>query len=230
MKPKTTDELVRALEEACSLRDLSRYFHGEGPDGRPLYTGARFDVLDGGGARSEVRDKITPSDLLAVACLEVVVPTPVCLDLVEGPLGEQVTALLSEIPADMQMGDTNADKHIKDKSPADKAWQLLDQEVGVGWVTAGKLLARKRPALIPVWDSVVRCAFGGPKANQWLWLNEHLRHARLRESLDRLHHDAELTDRVSHLRVLDVVLWMRHHDQHRRSGCPGLEVTSGLKA
>jgi uncharacterized protein DUF6308 len=133
MRPKTTDELVRLLEDARSLRDLSTYFYGDGPDGRPLYTGARFDVLDGGGSRPAVRDKITPSDLLAVACLEVIVPTPVCLDLVEGPLGEPVTGFLSEIPAAVQMGDMNADQHVKDKSPADKAWQLLHQEVGVGW-------------------------------------------------------------------------------------------------
>jgi len=31
---------------------------------------------------------------------------------------------------------------------------------------AGKLLARKRPSLIPVYDEIVRCAFGWPE-NIW---------------------------------------------------------------
>ena len=41
----------------------------------------------------------------------------------------------------------------------------------MGWVTAGKLLARKRPRLIPVYDRVVRCALGRP-AKPWRWLND----------------------------------------------------------
>lgn len=64
-------------------------------------------------------------------------PTPVGLDLVEGSLGEQITGLLLQIPADVQMGDESADQHLKDKSAADNVWKLLDQGVGVGWVTAG---------------------------------------------------------------------------------------------
>jgi hypothetical protein len=84
-------------------------------------------------------------------------------------LGIQVSALLRHIPATLALGEPGARVHVLDSSPADQAWHLLDARDGVGWVIAGKLLARKRPHLIPVWDHVVRCAMGYPE-NAWLWL------------------------------------------------------------
>ena len=36
-------------------------------------------------------------------------------------------------------------------------------EHGIGFVTAGKLMARKRPRLIPVYDDVVKCALDEPQ-------------------------------------------------------------------
>ena len=63
---------------------------------------------------------------------------------------------------------------VKNGRDADQAWRLLKAQDDVGWVTAGKLLARKRPRLIPVWDNVVRCALGRP-ANAWIWLDDQLR-------------------------------------------------------
>ncbi|WP_329345560.1 DUF6308 family protein [Streptomyces microflavus] len=41
---------------------------------------------------------------------------------------------------------------------------------GIGWVTAGKLLARRQPRLLPVYEQVVRCVPGRPKS---LWLDLH---------------------------------------------------------
>jgi hypothetical protein len=90
-------------------------------------------------------------------------------------------------------------------------------------VTAGKLLARKRPRLIPVWDNVVRCAFGRP-SSAWLWLDNMLREkdGALLQLLAKTREDAGLTKRISLLRTLDVVVWMRHRNSHRPSRCPGL--------
>ena len=53
------------------------------------------------------------------------------------------------------------------------AWNRLEARRGLGWVSASKLLARKRPWLIPVSDRVVRCAPGAPRG-PWLWLNDRL--------------------------------------------------------
>jgi hypothetical protein len=46
----------------------------------------------------------------------------------------------------------------------------LEDAPDIGWVTAGKLLARKRPKLVPVYDGVVKCALGNPPKNHvWTW-------------------------------------------------------------
>ena len=158
-------------------------------------------------------------------CLSVTVPIEVAIDLLEGELGRQISDLLSRIDPDVDLGTGRSRSLVEDGGQADQAWRLLKAQDDVGWVTAGKLLARKRPRLIPVWDNVVRCAFGRP-ANAWIWLDDLLR-ARgviLRSQLQKLHEEAELPERVSLLRTLDVVVWMRHRNSHRPSRCPGLDL------
>ena len=70
-------------------------------------------------------------------------------------------------------------------------------------MTAGKLLARKRPHLIPVWDNVVRCALARP-ASAWMWLDELLREqdGAVLHQLEKLHQEAGLPADVSLLRTL----------------------------
>jgi hypothetical protein len=46
---------------------------------------------------------------------------------------------------------------------AEAIWEKLRTLPGVDWVTAGKLLARKRPRLVPIADSVILTALApGP--------------------------------------------------------------------
>jgi hypothetical protein len=169
-----------------------------------------------------VRDTITPWDLLAVQCLSVTVPTSVALDLVEGRLGKELGAFLRDVPTDVALGEGDAVAHLQDEAASDRAWDLLEEQDGVGWVTAGKLLARKRPHLIPVWDGIVRCAFGGPRDDAWLWLDGLIRgNDYLRDTLDQLRESPGLPA-LSRIRALDVVVWMRHRDGHRVAGCEGL--------
>lgn len=81
---------------------------------------------------------------------------------------------------------------------------------------AGKLLARKRPHLIPVYDQVIRCLLGRPEK---VWLKQHDQLAAddgaLRQELRSLRSPADVPGHVSLLRVLDVVLWMSHRTKHR---------------
>lgn len=221
--PKKAEDLLQILLPDRVLPDLCEYFSlAQDP---PLFSGARFDSFDEGGAREAVRDTVTAADVLAVQCLGVVVPAPTALTLIGGQLGEQISAILKQIPADLDLGDSGALDHLQPTSPADEAWRLLKQQDDVGWVIAGKILARKRPKLIPVWDNVVKCANGRPK-NAWLWLGELLaRDARIKNRLDDLHRQAELPDVVSRLRVLDVAIWMRHRHAHRPARCPGMQRT-----
>ncbi|MFI0088080.1 DUF6308 family protein [Streptomyces bobili] len=97
-----------------------------------------------------------------------------------------------------------------------------DHQPGIGWVTAGKLLARKRPRLLPVYDQAVRCILGRPKSF-WLDLRGALRadnHALHRE-LMVLRQAADIPASVSALRVCDVVPWMHHRTDHQQRSCIG---------
>ncbi|MFE6129524.1 DUF6308 family protein [Streptomyces sp. NPDC056437] len=174
------------------------------------FTGSRFEHLAGGGDRPEVSDRITAEDLVAVQTLSVTVPAPVALDLLEGALGVRLSGLLQAIPRDIDMVDAEA-AVLADGSPADQAWHLLDDQPDVGWVTAGKILARKRPQLLPVYDRVVRCAVSRPPSF-WLALHAALREndAALHRQLLDLRQAAGLPETVSVLRVCDVTVWMGH--------------------
>ncbi|MFE4256060.1 DUF6308 family protein [Streptomyces sp. NPDC056910] len=137
----------------------------------------------------------------------------------EGHAGTQLSTLLRAIPRDLDMADA-AEADLDPDSLAHKAWHVLRGQPGIGWVTAGKLLARKRPRLLSVYDHVVGCAVGQPRS---FW---HAMHSALRAddyALQRellvLRQTAELPEEVSVLRVCDVVVWMRHHTDHQDVGC-----------
>ncbi|HEX3650937.1 MAG TPA: DUF6308 family protein, partial [Pseudonocardiaceae bacterium] len=95
-------------------------------------------------------------------------------------------------------------------SPAWESWDLLRRCGGTNrWVSANKLLARKRPHLLPVYDSVVRAQLHHP-ANIWecLWSWFHGRPDR-ETAVQALQGEVDGIGHVSLLRCLDVVLWMR---------------------
>ncbi|MFD3622728.1 DUF6308 family protein [Streptomyces sp. NPDC058676] len=202
---------LRALLSAERVMgDLRRYFGIALPPGAVAFTGSRFEHLAGGGDRPEVADQITAEDLVAVQTLSVTVPASVALDILEGPLGARLSDLLHDIPRHIDMADADA-LVVSDGSPADQAWHLLCDQHGVNWVIAGKILARKRPGLLPVYDRVVRCAVGRPPSF-WLALHTALREddCALHRQLLVLRQVAGVPETVSTLRVCDVAVWMSH--------------------
>jgi hypothetical protein len=84
-----------------------------------------------------------------------------------------MTQLLREVPTTIDLGSLDTRTHLDSSSAAHRVWDLLAEQTGIGWVTAGKLMARKRPRLLPVYDRVVRCVLGGP-TQAWLTLHETL--------------------------------------------------------
>lgn len=153
------------------------------------------------------------------------VPGHVAPQLLEGALGEQVGELLAQIPTDVALHEPGAAELMAPGSAARQAWDLLEHPRGMGWVIAGKVLARKLPHLVPVYDNVVRCALGEP-TGVWDWLRGMLATdgAVLVRQLVVVREAAGVPESVSVLRVLDVILWMRHHADHRRPGCTGMTV------
>ncbi|MET7681601.1 DUF6308 family protein [Streptomyces sp. NPDC005423] len=197
-----------------------RSYFGTGPLGQAApFTGSRFEQLAGGGDRPAVANVMTADDLIAVQTLSVRVPARVALDVLEGDLGVRLSELLSGIPRGLDMVEAEV-RDLADGSPAHEAWRLLRGQPGIGWVTAGKLLARKRPRLLPVYDQVVRCVLGGPESF-WLGLRTALRadDRAVHRALVTLRQAADLSGSVSVLRVCDVVLWMLHRTDHQKRTC-----------
>jgi hypothetical protein len=218
------EKLSEILRDNQSEIDLRRYFGvGLGQGELPSFTGGRFELLAGGGDQPEVRDEFTPADLLAVEMLSVRVPAPVGLDLLDGPLGKQAAEHLRRIPTDVPLWSDDAERLIADDGAASLLWQLLKEQEGVGWVTAGKLLARKRPRLVPVYDEIVKCAMGKP-GNFWAVLRDALPRddCSLLRNIRTLKEASEIPSTVTELRTLDVAIWMHHRRDHAKRGCAGI--------
>ncbi|MFD5936047.1 DUF6308 family protein [Streptomyces sp. NPDC060333] len=217
------DRLRALLSTADAANDLGRYFDVDELEGvTPAFTGSRFEHLDGGGDRAGIANTVTAADLIAVQTLSVQVPPAAGLALLEGRLARELSALLRQIPADTDMA--NAEPALLGPgSPADRAWRLLKGQKGLGWVTTNKLLARKRPRLLPVYDHVVRCVVGHP-GSFWLSLREApaADGSALHEQLLSLRDGVGVPATVSALRTCDVVLWTSHVADHKRKGCGGV--------
>lgn len=207
-KPINVGLLRRYVHNARAADVLQTYFSSG------AFTGGWFERFAGGGDRPEVADRFTSDDIVAVAMLAVRIPGRSALALIEDAAAES-GRLLGTIPTDVALHEAGAAELIAPSSAAAQLWQVLVGIPGVSWVTASKLLARKRPALLPVYDRVVRAALGRT-ASEDLW--EPL-HATLATNPDLIVdlHDARsragIGDDITPLRVLDVIIWMLEHGE-----------------
>src|SRR5699024_10431972 len=119
-----------------------------------------------------------------------------------------------QIPVEVDMAHADPSL-LAPGSPADLLWSRLRELHRFGPTTTSKLMARKRPRLIPVYDSVIRRAFqmNGSGAQWTFWHESLTAHDRsLHEYLLSLRAEAGLADDISALRVLDIVVWMHYRD------------------
>lgn len=188
--------------------DLLRDYYAEGN-----YTGAHFESI---GAETGTENVITPADLYSVSTLSVNVPAEAGIAI----LGEEAslfTGLLDQIPnvAIGSLSESEYERHLGPGSKALELWDLLrrnqpgQRRWGLGPTTTSKIMARKRPALIPIEDSVVNRVIGLGRRDSWrLWWEAfnaegdylEARAAALRSEIGR--------PELSTLRVFDVMLWM----------------------
>lgn len=207
-------QLRSKIDHATGVRDIKEYFRTL-ENGRPLFSGSRFETL---GAENNIDpNQIMATDLVAVSMLSVKMPAQASLGILE-TYAEGISELLSQIPSDLKFEDLTResfDKYLSEGSPADKLWALLRQHGdlwNVGPTTASKIMARKRPELIPIYDSVVKEACGiRSSAEQWeIWFAAfHDGSAEAAEFVDKLRSiKAEAGQpHLSLLRVLDIALW-----------------------
>jgi len=213
--------LLRWVDDPRAREHLRSWFE---PDRArttvPRHPGSRFESFAGGGDRPEAADRITVDDVGAVSLLGVHVPGDVSLDLIEGDLGSDVGWCLQQIPSDAGIDDPAAAELLGTGSPASLARDLLEEPHGMSYAVADTLLARKRPRLIPVHDEVVRCADGFAD-DPWGWLLTMFAGGALSDHLVAARERAGVPAAVPALRVLHVVVEMRHRPGHYANGCPG---------
>lgn len=191
-------------DDRRALAALTRYYGAAPAEQSSSFTGARFDTWDSTGTRGADRNRYTADDLVAVTFLSVNVPAPAAIALLE-TRASRFVQLLEGLGDDRDLVEEK--EPWGDDWPGWALWQELMQLPGVGATTASKLLARKRPRLRPIYDTVVAEVIGSTRL--WEPLRAHLTaNPELHERLVRLRHDAHLPPEISPLRVFDVVTWM----------------------
>lgn len=169
------------------------------------YTGRAFNSIGGSGESDP--NHLTSADIVAVMLLSVPIPPHAVVTLVESP-PPRLEELLGQIPTATPLWEV-PESVVADGSSADQAWNLLTDTPGVGWVTANKLLARKRPHLLPVYDRVVKAALVPTREEFWVPLWRELQDTDLVRTLTEIKVAAKVPQDVPLLRILDVAVWMR---------------------
>lgn len=180
------------------------------------FRGRHFERLGGGGDRPEVRDRFTGEDLVAVTALSVEVPITASVAILDARAVDY-SALLAEIPTNVDLWDADDDL-IGPGSAADRLWREIEALDGMAWVTTGKLLARKRPRLLPVYDNVVKKVLGRVDGQEfWLPLRDLLRSHQITEGAGAGHSLSERLQglakhagqgTITPLRAFDIATWM----------------------
>ena len=209
-------EILEPARADDAAKLLHRYYTEKTTTGS-IRTGARFDAWAGGGDAPEAVNTVTADDLLALSLLSVEVKGPAVIGLLETHAAD-ITRLLGQIPADVGMADVPPEDFARVYGRDSAAWQLWDLIRGykggqwkMGPTKTSKLLARKRPKLIPVWDSVVARA-AGLTSSLTYWEEWHglltANDGDLARHLDAVQAAADLPAPVTTLRAMDVILWM----------------------
>ena len=106
-------------------------------------------------ARSDP-DRFTAFDLVAVSTLSVTIPAGAASVILLDPVtSASLNRLLVQAPpAGVDLADTELDD-IADNSPLSQLYVAIRQLPGMGPTRTSKLLASKRPGVVPIRDSVV---------------------------------------------------------------------------
>jgi Family of unknown function (DUF6308) len=201
MRSLRSDHAVRAAARRLST-DLSAPGLGQAVAAyftEPAFAGMTFSNLG-----RNPRDEITADDLLAVSLLDITW-RPEVVRILLGSQHRGLSAMLAALPDDLDLWD--ADDEVSRR--IDVLWDALVAIDGIGTASATKLLARKRPRLCPISDSVVIKAIGVPQRT-WDVLRCLLQDQAARAQVEALR-PAVAAD-ASLLRILDVILWITHSE------------------
>ena len=186
------------IDDDEAIRLLTKYYAGQ-------YTGSRFDTAPQ--LQSPDPHRFTAHDIAAVSTLSVALSGTAVVGLVERD--DELADLLRSVPLDVDLVDAS-DRHL---DAVFAVQRTLDSINDIGHVTRSKLLAHKRPQLVPIRDQYVLTALLGQSSGSF---TQPLRDAlvadpSIGERLRAVQREARIPCPVSALRALDVVVWMATH-------------------
>ena len=193
------------------------------------FTGAHFERFAGGGDAVGVRNTYTAEDLVAVSMLGVDIDGHAALRILDG-LAPALSAHLARIPHTLDLVHATP-TDLGEGSGAYDLWSELKKVQGLGPTKVGKLISRKRPRLIPVYDSVVSRILKAPNGRYWSSIQGLLQSPMgemgpsINDYLAEVRTDAGIGDDISTVRVLDVIVWMSGGAGRRQRGL----ARAGLK-
>jgi hypothetical protein len=184
---------------------------------RVLFASRYFDELPGNHAR-----EFTVGDLAAASLLDVRFGPHVVAELLDR---DECNSLLAQVPATGALWEVSHETLARE-SPAWQLWTRLVSIPGVSTTRANKLLARKRPHLMPILDSVIVRHLSLEGLDGWQALRDALT-SDLRARIDELAQQAldHGANQPSTLRLLDVATWMTY--SHSRQAKAVRELASG---
>jgi hypothetical protein len=199
-------EFIVRTRDSVAVDLLQRYY-AVGDGDTPRYTGSRFEPI---AALNSDPNTIAPADFVAVSMLSVKVPPRAAIRLL-GRDSASITELLSQIDSSVDILDVEPEA-LRADAPAANLWNVLrGGRDGLGPTTTSKLLAAKRPRLLPIWDSFVERATGLDTVDYWAKFRSVLNDddRRIWKWLGDIRSQASNVPKsVTELRMLDVLLWM----------------------
>jgi hypothetical protein len=186
--------LLSEVDMPDSVERLVDYMIDEREDTKKPRSGRNFETF-----RSEdnLPDQITPSDLLSLTLLSMsfgdqngsTKPRSV-IELFENSVQNSITAELQHINSEWRLETITKPQFDELDRRSTNLFKVF-QEVGLGPVAKHKLLARKRPKVCPIRDSVSELVLG-KDTKHWY-----------QSWFDSLRDDSDITNKLRKIRSLD---------------------------
>ena len=160
-------KILRVVEDKGLPKLIECYFSD---DSKSRFAGSLFDTLE-----DNPSDCFTPSDLLSLNLLDIRIQPEAVRRICSGEFDKSLQA----VPSNVHIWEMN--REIYDK--ANGLWKELKDLHQVDQTTISKLLARKRPHLLPIQDSIVVKVLGLKELNWWMPLSEVMKEQKLQMRL-----------------------------------------------
>ena len=192
-QPSSPHERMLACLDGHAPALVAQYFRNSGG-----FAGRTFDMVG-----ENPTNRVVTDDLLALNCLDELVPARSIRALLRKRGQREISDLLRSIDPQVRIGSPKSASQLE---AAERAWVYLRAIPGFGSVLATKLLSRKRPLLVPIVDRVVRVVVAADSSTYWSTFDSFM--AQHGAVVEDVRSAADLED-VTLLRVLDVCIWMR---------------------